>query len=98
MNNDQPSLMIPSPPSQAMTSVESRKWNPLDHGLLANFEEKLPLIRDRVRGVAEKFHTACYLVGRPGVSKTYTVKRTLDELDVPWVCRNARMTPMGLFD
>lgn len=72
--------------------------NTLDDGHLVNFEARLQLIRDRVRGVAEKFHTACYLVGRPGVSKTFTVKQTLDKIAVPWVCRNARMTPMGLFD
>lgn len=66
--------------------------------LLASFERKLQLIRDRVRGVAEHYYTACYMVGRPGTSKTFTVKEELERLGVPFIVRNARMTPMGLFD
>lgn len=69
-----------------------------DTMLLASFERKLQLIRDRVRGGAEHYYTAAYLVGRPGTSKTYTVKEELGRLGVPFVVRNARMTPMGLFD
>ncbi|WP_207395549.1 AAA family ATPase [Bremerella alba] len=66
--------------------------------LLASFERKLQLIRDRVRGVAHRYYTACYLVGRPGTSKTYTVKQELEKLDVPFIIRNARMSAMGLFN
>ena len=69
-----------------------------DDILLASFNDKLQLIRDRVRGVAEKYHTACYLVGRPGTSKTFTVREELERIGVPFVIRNARMTPMGLFE
>lgn len=69
-----------------------------DAFLLASFERKLQLIRDRVRGVAENYHTACYMVGRPGTSKTFTVKEELERLGVPFIVRNARMTPMGLFE
>lgn len=65
--------------------------------LCASFERKLQLIRDRVRGVALAFYAAAYVVGRPGTSKTYTVKEMLNELGLPWVCRNSRMTPMGLY-
>lgn len=69
-----------------------------DPRLLNSFDQKLQLIRDRVRGVAEHYYTACYLVGRPGTSKTFTVKEELEKLGVPYIVRNSRMTPMGLFD
>jgi hypothetical protein len=37
------------------------------------------------------------LVGRPGTSKTFTVRAELERLEEPWAYQNARMTPMGLF-
>ena len=43
-----------------------------------SFEAKLQLIRDRVASVAHHYHTGCYLVGRPGTSKTFTVRQTLE--------------------
>ncbi len=70
----------------------------LDSVSLASFQQKLQLIRDRTEGVAKRYYTAAYLVGRPGTSKTYTAVETLSELGVPHIVRNARMTPMGLFD
>jgi hypothetical protein len=91
-------LFMTSPLHHDDADVRIRPTTLDDAGHLANFDTKLQLIRDRVRGVADKYQTACYLVGRPGVSKTFTVKQTLDSLGVPWVARNARMTPMGLFD
>lgn len=69
-----------------------------DNELLAAFDQKLQVIRERVRGVAEGYHTAAYLTGRPGTSKTYTVKEELERMTAPSVIRNARMTPMGLFE
>jgi hypothetical protein len=69
-----------------------------DSDLLESFELKLQIIRDRVRGVAEGYHTAAYLTGRPGTSKTYTVREELKQIKAPSVLRNARMTPMGLFE
>jgi hypothetical protein len=50
-----------------------------------------------VGSVAHLYHTAIYMVGRPGTSKTYTVREELGRLGEPWVYQNARMTPMGLF-
>lgn len=64
---------------------------------LRELDRKLQLIRDRVSSVVHHYHPACYLVGRPGSSKTFTVRQTLEQLDVPWAYQNARMTPMGLF-
>jgi hypothetical protein len=69
-----------------------------NEALIESFEARLKLIRDRVRSVAEGYHTAAYLVGRPGTSKTFTVKEKLDRMGVPFLIRNARMSPMGLFD
>lgn len=69
-----------------------------DCRLVEELEAKLRLIRDRVNSVVGRYHTGCYLVGRPGTSKTYTVLEELRNLDVPNAYRNARMTPMGLFD
>ncbi|HVX15931.1 MAG TPA: hypothetical protein VHC22_32405 [Pirellulales bacterium] len=68
-----------------------------DRQHVKTFEQKLQLIRDRVASVAHGYHTACYLVGRPGTSKTSTVREELDRLSIPWAYQNARMTPMGLF-
>jgi hypothetical protein len=69
-----------------------------DESLLESFEARLQLIRDRVRSVAEGYHTAAYLVGRPGTSKTFTVKEELERLRTAFLIRNSRMSPMGLFE
>ena len=68
---------------------------------LDSLEHRIQRIRDRVVGVALGYHTACYLVGRPGTSKTFTVLEELERLEEEGTLhayRNARMTPMGLFD
>lgn len=69
-----------------------------DESLLESFDARLQLIRDRVRSVAGGYHTAAYLVGRPGTSKTFTVKEELERLKAPSLVRNSRMSPMGLFE
>jgi hypothetical protein len=69
-----------------------------DARLIKELERKFQIIRDRVSSVVNNYHTACHLVGRPGTSKTFTVKKELDRLKVPYAYRNARMTPMGMFD
>ena len=69
-----------------------------DLRLVQDFERKLQIVRDRVNSVVHLYHTAAYFVGRPGTSKTFTVKKELQRLEAPWEYRNARMTPMGLFD
>lgn len=69
-----------------------------EQDLLHSFEQKQQLIRDRVASVVHGYHTAAYLVGRPGTSKTHTVRDELERLEEPWVYQNARMTPMGLFE
>lgn len=94
-----------------MTSTRSRNMNPKsqsnpkevvgqpsEQDLLQSFEQKQQLIRDRVASVVHGYHTATYLVGRPGTSKTHTVREELERLEEPWIYQNARMTPVGLFD
>jgi len=66
--------------------------------VVQEFEAKLQLIRDRVGSASGGYKTGVYIVGRPGTSKTFTVRQELEHLDRPWVIKNARMTPMGLFD
>jgi len=65
---------------------------------LVDLNSRLTVIRDRVRGVALGHHTGFYLFGRPGTSKTYTVKTTLDELGVKYVYVDGHLTAMGLFE
>ena len=61
-------------------------------------EQKLAVIRDRVRGVALGHHTGFYLHGRPGTSKTFTVRTTLEREKIAYCHHTGHLTPMGLFD
>ena len=65
---------------------------------LDQLEQKLGVIRDRVRGVALGHHTGFYLYGRPGTSKTYTVLTTLDREGIPHIRKTGHLTPIGLFN
>lgn len=69
-----------------------------DPAALEGLDRRIERIKDRVKSVVFRYHTACYLVGRPGTSKTFTVREELECLKRPFAYRNARMTPMGLFD
>jgi hypothetical protein len=68
-----------------------------DQQYLEEYERRLDLVRDRTRGVAERYQNGCYLTGRAGSGKTYTVLETLKNLNVPYAYRNARMSALGLF-
>ena len=65
---------------------------------LDDLNSRLTIIRDRVRGVALGHHTGFYLFGRPGTSKTFTVRKTLDELKTKYEYIDGHLTPMGLFE
>lgn len=65
---------------------------------LDELNSRILVVRDRVRGVALGHHTGFYLFGRAGTSKTYTVKKTLDELEVKYEYLDGHLTPMGMFD
>jgi hypothetical protein len=82
-----PSSLAPKP---ALSSADQLTY--------ADLDRRLTVVRDRVRGVARGHHTGFYLFGRPGTSKTYTVKTTLDDLGVPYSYHDGHLTPMGLFD
>lgn len=69
-----------------------------DLNALQQLERRQAVIRDRVRGVALGHTTGFYLFGRPGTSKTYTVRKTLDALGTPYHYHDGHLTPMGLFD
>jgi hypothetical protein len=69
-----------------------------DEKQLAQYELRLDQIRDRTDGVAQGDQTGFYLVGRGGTGKTFTVRDTVERINKPWIFRNARMTPMGLFE
>ena len=68
-----------------------------DENLVQEFEGKLQFIRDRVASVALGYQTEVYLVGRPGTSKTFTVRKELNRMEEPNLYRNARMNAWGLF-
>lgn len=74
---------------------ERQNDNKSDNTLLKEFEAKLQLIRDRVASVAHEYQTGCYLVGRPGTSKRFTVRQELERLEEPNLYRNARMNAWG---
>jgi hypothetical protein len=59
---------------------------------------KLMVVRDRVRGVYWGESTGLYLHGRPGTSKTYTVRSTLDTLGANFEPSSGHLTPIALFD
>jgi len=70
----------------------------VDKQHLRDFEFALKLLRTRATSVACGYHTGVYVHGRPGSSKTWSVTKELERLDVPWAYRNGRMSPFGLFD
>ena len=65
---------------------------------LESFEQRLQLIRDRVRGVYNCWSTGLYLYGGGGTSKTFTVEQTLREENAHYVLTNSRLTGKGLFE
>ena len=56
------------------------------------------MIRDRVRGVALRQLNGFYLYGRPGTSKTHTVRTTLDEMGTDFKYHSGHLTDLGLFE
>ena len=65
---------------------------------LEELDSRLAAIRDRVRGVASGHATGLYLCGRPGTSKTHTVRYTLSKSQIRYSYSNGHLTPDGLFD
>ena len=69
-----------------------------DAELLASLESRLKLVRDRTRGVAKRFANGFYLWGEGGISKSYTVENTLNQLGKAYKVSNSRLTGKGLFE
>lgn len=65
---------------------------------LKELRSKQSLIKDRIRGVVRGKANGIYLHGRPGVSKTYLVRTTLEALGQRYAYSNGHVTPVGLFD
>jgi hypothetical protein len=65
---------------------------------LENLHRQQSLIKDRIRAVVHREANGVYLHGRPGSSKTYLVRTTLDSLDQRYGYSNGHLTPVGLFD
>src|SRR5437016_5060959 len=82
----------------ALYAGKSAEPSAEDHANLCAFDRMRDLLRDRTRGVAEGYQNGCYIAGRPGSSKSYTILEELRRLKVPWTYRNGRMTAAGLFD
>jgi hypothetical protein len=68
-----------------------------DEIAMAELEQKLALVRDRVSAVALGLQTGFYLYGTGGIGKSYTVLTHLDQLEVSYKLFNSRMTGKGLF-
>jgi hypothetical protein len=60
--------------------------------------KKVKIVKDRVRGVVHGHSNGVYLYGRPGTSKTYMVRSTLDALAANYTPHSGHLTPIGLFD
>jgi hypothetical protein len=59
---------------------------------------QVKVVKDRVRAVIHGHSNGLYLHGRPGTSKTYMVRSTLDMLAVNYTASSGHLTPIGLFD
>lgn len=65
---------------------------------LEMLHSKQSLIRDRIRALVRGHANGIYLHGRPGLSKTYLVRTTLDKLGIRYEYSNGHVTPLGLFE
>jgi hypothetical protein len=69
-----------------------------DQQFLARYQRKLQLVRDRTAGVVLGYYTGFILHGPGGVSKSYTVMQSLEEMQANYRLSNSRLTGRGLFD
>jgi hypothetical protein len=58
--------------------------SPEDQKALADFEARQQVLRDLTLGCITGNHTGAYIFGPPGVSKTFTVLKTLREEHANW--------------
>lgn len=84
--------------NQADGGARSEERTRRESKALASLNKKLAVVRDRIRGVALGYQTGAIITGRGGISKSYTIAETLDELGVPYVRHNTHLMPRGLFN
>jgi hypothetical protein len=77
---------------------DSAALSPADQRYLAQYEQKLQLVRDRTEAVARGYSTGFFLHGAGGMSKSYTVLRTLKAMQADFKLYNSRMTGRGLYN
>ena len=65
---------------------------------LKEVEEEFSLIRDRVSGVCNGFSNGFYLHGPPGISKTHTVRKFLNDNSIPHEYVKGHLSGSALFD
>jgi hypothetical protein len=65
---------------------------------LETLEQKLQIVRDRVVGIAERLHSALFIWGSGGTSKSFTVEQTLKASGRSYRLTTARLTAKGLFE
>jgi hypothetical protein len=70
----------------------------LTQSTLAGLHRQQSLIKDRIRAVVHNEANGVYLHGRPGSSKTYLVRTTLESLGRHYAYSNGYLTAVGLFD
>lgn len=68
-----------------------------DRQHLAQYHEKLQLVRDRVVGVIRGRTTGLYVWGPGGIGKSHTILRTLQDCQANYRLHNSRMDGRGLF-
>ena len=61
--------------------------------LLSELNRRQAIVRDYVRGVARQYATGLYLFGRPGTSKTHTVRAVMEgEIREPYTYQRGHLT------
>jgi len=65
---------------------------------LQEVEEEFSLIRDRVSGVCNGFSNGFFLHGPPGISKTHTVRKFLNDKSIPHEYVKGHLSGSALFD
>lgn len=90
-NND--SIPAANAPGNTFSTLSAE-----DQEHLQQFDSMRHLLRDRIRSVAEHYHVGCYITGRPGSSKTFTIVEELERLGSAWTLRNSRMSAAGLYE
>lgn len=70
----------------------------MDDGPYRELISQNTIVKDRVRAVVHGQSNGLYIHGRPGTSKTYLVRSTLETLGARYAYCSGHLTPLGLFD